>query len=195
MDQREQLMTTLTKEQGRKLLVYARAVLAKSLGEEVEVPSLTGEEFTSLRGTFVTLKKNGQLRGCIGNIEPVRTMAEGVEANVLNAAFNDSRFPPLGAAELEDVDISVSILSPALPLVYEGAADLLGILRVGVDGVILRYGNNQATFLPQVWEQLQDAEEFLAHLSLKAGLARDGWKNEGIEIFTYQVENFAEESR
>jgi len=192
MDQREQLMTTLTEEQGRKLLEYARTVLAKSLGEGVEVPLLAGEIFSSLRGTFVTLKKGGQLRGCIGNIEPVRTIAEGVEANVLNAAFNDSRFPPLGAAELEDVDISVSILSPALPLAYDGAEELLEKLRVGVDGVILRYGNNQATFLPQVWEQLHDSEEFLAHLSLKAGLARDAWKNESIEIFTYQVENFTE---
>lgn len=188
-------MTTLTEEQGRKLLHFARAVLAKKMGEEVEDPSLTGEVFTSFRGTFVTLKKDGQLRGCIGNIEPAGTIAEGVEANVLNAAFNDSRFPRLSAAELEDVNISVSILSPALPLAFEGAEDLLEKLRVGVDGVILRYGNNQATFLPQVWEQLQDAEEFLAHLSLKAGLARDSWKNENIELFIYQVENFAEGSR
>ena len=89
----EKLMATLTEEQGHALLRFARAVLTKQLGGEIEISTLTEETFDSFRGTFVTLKKDGQLRGCIGNIEPVRTITEGVEANVLNAAFNDSRFP------------------------------------------------------------------------------------------------------
>ena len=103
--------------------------------------------------------------------------------------------PPLNITELEEVDISVSILSPAVPLEYEDTGDLLRKLQIGVDGVILRYGNNQATFLPQVWEQLGAAEDFMAHLSLKAGLPKDAWRNEGVEVYTYQVENFAEASR
>lgn len=188
-------MATLTRDQGYALLHFARAVLAKQLEVEVEVSPLSGEVFATYRGTFVTLKKDGQLRGCIGNIEPVKTIAEGVEANVLSAAFHDSRFPPLHITELKDIAISISILSPAVPLEYEDAGDLLGKLRTGVDGVILRYGNRQATFLPQVWEQLGKAEDFMAHLSLKAGLAKDAWRNEGVEVYTYQVENFAEASR
>ena len=185
-------MATLTAEQGRELLRFARAVLAKKLGREMATPTLEDTRYTAQRGVFVTLKKDGQLRGCIGNIEPVRTVAEGVEVNTVNAAFNDSRFQPLLATEFERVAISISILSPAVPLDYEDAENLLGKLRIGVDGVILRYGNNQATFLPQVWEQLEEAETFMEHLSTKAGLAKDGWRNEGVEVYTYQVENFAE---
>lgn len=185
-------MSTLTEDHGRKLLVFARAVLAQKLGREKDIPSLAENVFTSHRGIFVTLKKDDQLRGCIGNIEPVWTIAEGLKMNVLNAAFNDSRFPPLEAEELEHVEISISILSPALPLDYTSAEELLQKLQVGVDGVILRLGNNQATFLPQVWEQLEDKEEFMAHLSLKAGLARDSWKSESIEVHTYQVVGFTE---
>jgi len=149
----------------------------------------------NLGGIFVTLKQAGQLRGCIGNIEPDRSIKEGVAANVISAAFHDSRFAPLSREELERVDISISILTEPQPLRYTDAEELCSRLQKGVDGVILRCGHNSATFLPQVWDQLPDAEQFLSHLSLKAGMSKDAWKNENIDISTYQVQSFAEDEK
>lgn len=183
----------ITKEQGKELLHYSRAVLKRRFNQNYQVPQLDDQAFATLSGTFVTLKIRGELRGCIGNIEPVRTILEGVEANSISAAFHDSRFAPLTRDELERAHISISVLTPAKPLEYSDAKDLLAQLRRGVDGVILRHGRASATFLPQVWEQLQSPEAFLSHLCNKAGLPQDIWQREKVEIEIYQAQNFAEE--
>ncbi len=100
--------------------------------------------------------------------------------------------PPLKPAELDRVDIEVSILTEPYPLEYRDSKDLLAKLRVNVDGVILRKGSASATFLPQVWEQLPRPEEFLSHLCMKAGLSADTWRESHLEVLTYQVQYFEE---
>jgi len=186
-------MSVITGEQGKTLLKYARSVLANQLDKVIQISPPDDPAFENLRGIFVTLKQAGNLRGCIGNIEPVRTIKEGVAANAVSAAFHDTRFTPLSREELERVNISISILTEPEPLIYNDVEELCTKLQKGVDGVILRCGHNSATFLPQVWEQLPDPQLFLSHLSLKSGMSKDAWKSENIEISTYQVQNFAED--
>ena len=135
---------------------------------------------------------DGGLRGCIGHIIPQESLIEGIRVNAINAAFRDPRFKPLSKKEWEKVEIEISILTEPGPLEYADAADLLRKLRPGIDGVIIKKGHNQATFLPQVWEQLPDKKEFLTHLCLKAGLVGNEWKKEKLEIQIYQVQAFEE---
>ena len=186
-------MVNISKDHGRELLLLARNTIARRLGKSGESPHESHAEFLQKRGTFVTLKKDGRLRGCIGNIDPVYSIEDGIKNNAISAAFNDHRFSPLSEDELQDLDISVSILTPAIQLNFTDAADLCAQLRPGIDGVILRSGGASATFLPQVWEQLPEAEQFLSHLCQKAGMAENAWKGGDVEISVYQVQNFAEE--
>ncbi|HOJ15372.1 MAG TPA: AmmeMemoRadiSam system protein A, partial [Deltaproteobacteria bacterium] len=130
----------------------------------------------------------GRLRGCIGTLEARESILEGIRRNAINAAFKDPRFPPLGKDELARVRIEVSVLTEPKPLPYKDPDDLVRKLRPGVDGVIIRKGWATATFLPQVWEQLEDPREFLSHLCLKAGLDAQAWERGGLEVETYQVQ-------
>ena len=142
--------------------------------------------------TFVTIKKQGRLRGCIGNLLPNGTVWDGVRQNTINAALHDPRFAPLGITELDQVTISISILSRPQPLIYSDKDDLLSKLHVDVDGVIIQKGAAQATFLPQVWAQLPDPEQFLEHLCLKAGLPQTAWHQSDLNVYTYQAQYFNE---
>lgn len=188
-------MTSLTKEQGTELVAIARNAIGLKLGLTEGRLSSDDPALQEKGGTFVTLKKDNMLRGCIGNIEPVGPVIDSVRENAVNAAFNDFRFSPLSVEEFSKTRISVSVLTPAVPLSYEDGDDLTAKLRPGVDGVILRAGRNSATFLPQVWEQLPDPNDFLDHLSLKAGVAREVWRTGEAEILLYQVQDFKEENR
>jgi AmmeMemoRadiSam system protein A len=185
-------MAAITEDLGNALLRYARSVLTNQFDKGKEVFILDDPAFDNLGGVFVTLKKADNLRGCIGNIEPIRSIKEGVAANVVSAAFHDTRFAPLSYQELDQIHISISILTEPKPLVFNDVDELCSSLQKGIDGVILRCGTSSATFLPQVWEQLADAELFLSHLSLKAGMSKDAWKSKNIDISTYQVQSFAE---
>ena len=185
----------LTEEEGKYLLSVARKTIEERLtGQEGQGPSeaLQSPKFHEKRGTFVTLTENGALRGCIGHIIPQESMIEGVRENAINAAFRDPRFSPLSESEWKRVKVEISILTDSTPLDYTDAVDLLNRLRPGIDGLIIKKGFNQATFLPQVWEQLPDKKEFLRHLCLKAGLDRDAWKNDKLEVLVYQVQAFEE---
>lgn len=188
-------MREFTEKQGELLLSYARAVLAEKLGRPGNIPQLEGSAFNVDRGVFVTLKLAGALRGCIGNIEPVRSVADGVAANTVNAALHDHRFDPLTAGELDRVEISISILTQPEKLYFNDSEELCRSLNIGVDGVILKRGSASATFLPQVWEQLPNTETFLSHLCLKAGIPRDTWKSGDVDIHTYRVQHFGEREK
>jgi AmmeMemoRadiSam system protein A len=186
----------LTEEEGRHLLSIARRTIEKKLFHQEEEPSSDRRElpkYDEKRGTFVTLTIEGGLRGCIGHIVPQERLIEGVRINAINAAFRDPRFRPLTPKEWEKVRIEVSILTEPVPLQYSDAEDLLRKLRPGKDGVILKKGFHQATFLPQVWEQLPDVKEFLMQLCHKAGLNGDAWKKERLDVSTYQVQAFHEQ--
>jgi AmmeMemoRadiSam system protein A len=184
----------LTEEQGRMLLRLARDTIAEKMGKKLEERSeVVDPALQTERGTFVTLKIGGQLRGCIGNLEPVGSIHEAIRRNALNAAFHDHRFPELSTEELAKVHIEVSILTRPQPLTYRDGADLIARLRPGIDGVILRLGHYGATFLPQVWEQFSRVEEFLAHLCSKAGLSETAWQDSHPEVAIYQVQCFEED--
>jgi AmmeMemoRadiSam system protein A len=185
----------LNSRQGEMLLKLARQTLEQQFRKE-KISLEPDEPALSIKAAaFVTLKIDGKLRGCIGNLEPVGALWEGIRDNAINAAFNDHRFSPLTPDELSAVQLDISVLSQPTPLEYQGAEDLLKKLRPGIDGVILRDGPRGATFLPQVWQQLPSAEQFLGHLCLKAGLPQESWRQKNLEIQTYQVQCFEEEER
>ncbi|MBI2236798.1 MAG: AmmeMemoRadiSam system protein B [Magnetospirillum sp.] len=124
---------------------------------------------------FVTLKKGGALRGCIGSPTAWRPLAEDIADNAHKAALDDRRFPPVKADELASLSLSVSVLTPPVPMSFTGEADMLEQLRPRVDGLIIEDGGRRALFLPSVWEQLPDKRGFLEHLKAKAGMAPGHW--------------------
>ncbi|MBW1846006.1 MAG: AmmeMemoRadiSam system protein A [Deltaproteobacteria bacterium] len=187
-------MTSLRGEDKITLLKLARSVIKSAIDKNVKVirPETATPELNNKKGCFVTLHKKGALRGCIGTIEPVKSLIAAVEDNALNAAFRDPRFPSLTVNELSDVDLEISVLSPPTVLEYQDHEDLKNKLKPGVHGVILSKDWRSATFLPQVWEQLPDIEVFLGHLCQKAGMADSCWMDKDIVIKVYEVEYFSE---
>jgi len=185
----------LSEDEGNYLLSLARTTIKTSLSNadqpQIDWKDLP-EKFQQQMGTFVTITIDENLRGCIGHIIPRETVVEGIRENAINAAFRDPRFPPLTEKEFDEVKIEISILTPPRELSYTDAEDLLNKLRPGVDGVIIKKGYQEATFLPQVWDQLPDKQEFLSHLCMKAGLSYDSWRKEKLQISTYQVQAFEE---
>lgn len=191
-----------TEQQGGRLLKLARMSIAEKLGIEMDEKDqiflkkeFAGAPFQKKRGVFVTLLIDGKLKGCIGNLEPEGTVVEGVRQNALNAAFEDPRFSPLRPEELERVQIEVSILTKPVPLEYTDKDDLLSGITPYSDGLIIGKGNKKATFLPQVWDQVSEPEEFLSHLCRKAGLPADQWKKGDLEVRVYRVESFEEQGK
>jgi AmmeMemoRadiSam system protein A len=185
----------LTQEEKQKLLTLARQALEQAVRGH-PLPALDDSNLTpTLRAdgaSFVTLTVHGNLRGCIGALEPYQPLAQDVREHAIAAALDDYRFPPVQENELAKIDIEVSRLTQPMPLEYSNADDLLAKLRPGVDGVILRDGIRRATFLPQVWEKVADKEEFLSHLCLKMGAPSDLWKRKHLDVLVYQVEEFHE---
>ncbi len=140
---------------------------------------------------FVTLVRHGKLRGCIGSLLAHRKLLDDVKANAKAAAFLDPRFEPLTATEFKSTLVEISLLSAAEPIAFAGEAEAIAQLRPNVDGIILEVGQHRGTFLPQVWEQIPDPREFLAHLKRKAGLALDFWA-EDIRLSRYTVSKWKE---
>ncbi len=124
---------------------------------------------------FVTLKKNGDLRGCIGSPQAHRPLVEDVVQNAYRAAFTDPRFPKLEADERENIEISISVLSPAVPMTFDNEEDFLDQLRPGIDGLIIEDMGLRSLFLPSVWSQLPGKKDFVGRLKLKAGMTQDHW--------------------
>ncbi len=141
--------------------------------------------------TFVTLHRAGELRGCIGSLEPYRPLEHDVRANALAAAFRDPRFGPVAAHEFEALEIEVSLIGAAQPLAARDEPEAHRRLRPHVDGVILEWRGRRATFLPQVWEQLGRPDDFLRALKRKAGLAADFWAAD-LRLHRYEVRKFKE---
>lgn len=168
------------------LLKYARRTLEQIFATEtVPLPRSLGSMAEVKRGAFVTLRKGGELRGCIGSMTDDRPLGTVVGAMALQAAFNDPRFPPLTESELKEVEIEISVLTPFRKV--KGADEIV----LSRDGVIIRKGNRQAVFLPQVaTETGWDKETFLDQLCYKAGLMSGDWKD--AQLFTFQADVFSE---
>ena len=142
---------------------------------------------------FVTLNEHNRLRGCIGSIIAHQPLIDDVIHNAKAAAFSDPRFSPLRKEELDKISLEVSLLTPPKELPYTTIADLKQKIRPGIDGVILRLGNHQATYLPSVWEDLPDFDLFFSTLCQKAGLPSNCLEAHPV-IYTYQAEKITEDS-
>ncbi len=185
----------LTPQEKELLLKLARQALHEGVGGAQPEPLELAELPEVLRqpgATFVTLTRQGELRGCVGTLEAYQPLAEDVREHALAAALADYRFPPVSPAEVPELEIEISRLTQPEPLEYKNGEDLLKRLRPGVDGVILRDGPRRATFLPQVWEKLPDVAQFLDHLCAKMGAEPGAWRYRKMKVFTYQVEEFHE---
>ncbi|NPA03398.1 MAG: AmmeMemoRadiSam system protein A [Epsilonproteobacteria bacterium] len=141
---------------------------------------------------FVTINERSSLRGCIGSLVPYRPLIDDIIQNAKAAAFQDPRFPPLTPQEFDKITIEISLLGEPKPLEYKDIEDLKRKIRPGIDGVVLKLDGKQATFLPQVWEDLKDFDQFFAHLCLKAGLPPNCLEYHP-QIYVYQVEKFEEQ--
>lgn len=142
------------------------------------------------RASFVTLKHGATLRGCIGTLDARASLVESIADNAYAAAFNDPRFPPTGASELEDLTIGISVLSPLEEVAVTSEQDLLDQLIPGEAGWVLQDTGNRGTFLPSVWTSLSVPADFLRQLKIKAGLAPDHWSNT-LQIWRYRTDSFA----
>lgn len=188
----------LTEKDKTILLKEARQVIELAV-KKMNLPELHLANYSSILqqkgAAFVTLTENGQLRGCIGTLEAYQPLILDVRAHAIDAALEDYRFPPVQSSELSKIRIEISRLTPPHPFEYREPEDLINGLRKGVDGVILRDGFHRATFLPQVWEQLPNPEDFLSHLCAKMGSDPSLWKTKRLDVQIYQVEEFSEIER
>ncbi len=185
----------LSDAEGRLLLELARRTIAVQLGleqKQTTEPGSLSPLLAAHRGTFVTLKKAGDLRGCIGSLTADQPLIENVRVNAINAAFHDPRFTPLTAEEWHQIQIEISVLTSPRRLDYASGEDLAARIKPHVDGIVISKDYASSTFLPQVWKQLSRPQDFLAHLCLKAGLAADAWRQGDLEVKTYQVQSFKE---
>jgi AmmeMemoRadiSam system protein A len=173
-------------DRGATLVHIAREAIARDAQPALEgLASWLREPGAS----FVTLKLDGELRGCIGSVEPHRPLALDVAHNARAAAFQDPRFDPVSPAEIPRLGVEVSVLSPREPFEAASESDALARLRPQVDGLYLEFGAMRATFLPQVWESLPDPADFLGELRRKAGLPPGFWHRD-IKLSRYTVEKF-----
>lgn len=183
----------MSEDKGKILLAIARAAISRALG----IPQTADESapwLTEPAACFVTLTQYGELRGCIGSLEAHRSLLDDLKSNAVSAALHDPRFMPLDEAELGIARIEISLLTPALPMEFVSEADALAQLRPNIDGVIFEFRHYRSTFLPQVWEQLPEPVQFMAHLKRKAGLPENFW-NEEIKLSRYSVTKFIEDNQ
>ena len=178
------------------MMVAAKAIqntLAKKGPLRINLASFP-KELQDHGACFVTLNKDGKLRGCIGSIQAWRPLVTDVAENACKAAFQDTRFPNLSAQELTDSDISlhISVLSPQSPMSFSSEEDLVSQLRPGVDGIVLVEGKKRGVFLPVVWESLPEPQKFLNHLKRKAGLPEDYW-SDTLQAFRYATRGVSSE--
>ncbi len=180
-----------TEEQGRKLLSIARENILHYLThhemlstDNMDIPS----EFQEKRGVFVTLKRHGDLRGCIGYPEPVYPLIAALLDSSVSAAVRDPRFPPVTAEEMSDIEVEVTVLTKP-----EEVVPAPENVKVGEDGLIVEKGIFKGILLPQVpveWEW--DAEEFLCQTCVKAGLPPDCWLDKETTVYKFQGQIFSE---
>jgi len=180
---------TLSLEMKSELLAHARKSIADHLknGRVTPLPMSQRLEFNQPAAVFVTLTENGQLRGCIGSMEPHAALADAVNYYAVSAALKDSRFPPVTRNELAKIKIEISVLSPLKP------AHSYSEVEPRRHGVYVKKGSRSGTYLPQVWEHFNTREEFLSSLCLeKAGLDANAWKEKSTALFIYTVDSFEE---
>jgi AmmeMemoRadiSam system protein A len=175
----------------RALLDVAHASIEHGIrhGRALRVdPTAYPEALREVRATFVTLYREGRLRGCVGTLEARQPLVADVAESAWGAAFRDPRFEGLRHGELAGLEISISVLGSLEPLRAASEAELVARLRPGVDGLLLREGPRRGTLLPAVWRHVSDARDFVREVKRKAGLPEDHW-SVALEAFRYEVES------
>lgn len=188
---------TLTRHERELLLDIAEAAIIRGfLGAPPRMPpgAKLPEALRAQVGVFVTLSVGEQLNGCIGSIDGTEELGRRVARHAWSAAFADPRLPRLRRCQYDNLHIEVSVLSPAVPLPAASRHQLLGELRLGLDGLIVAAGSRRGVFLPDVWEQLPDPDAFLGHLLHKAGIPADSWPDEML-AWRFTTEKFGREAR
>ncbi|ALG66533.1 AmmeMemoRadiSam system protein A [Beggiatoa leptomitoformis] len=183
--------TSFTEQQQKILLSVAREAIQQRLatGKAVAISPDTFEPaLQAVRASFVTLMLKGNLRGCIGTLIASQSVISDVAYHAQAAAFHDPRFPPVTNNEFSLLDIHISVLNPAEPLIFNSEAMLLQQLRPHIDGLIFEVAGHKATFLPSVWESLPTPDVFLRQLKQKAGLPADFW-SDSVKAQRYTVES------
>ncbi len=178
--------------QQAELLAVARAAIMGRLGgaRAAAPPACAeGPPLDAPGASFVTLTTHGRLRGCCGSIEPSRVLLDDVWLNAQRTAFEDPRFPPLGPEEAPGAMLDISVLGPLETLEVDSEQALIEVLRPGVDGLLMVYGNHRATFLPKVWRTLPEPVVFLAHLKRKMGVPVDFW-DAALVLRRYDTQEF-----
>ena len=177
-----------------RLLAIAREAIRRGLDDNEDWSPANDELSPLLRqpgATFVTLRRHGELLGCIGTMEPRRALADDVAVNARGAAFADPRLPAVTIADFDTMTVKVSVLGPLVPLDVTSIAELTGQVQIGVDGLLIVAGRRRATFLPSVWEQVGDAPSFLGLLWQKAGLRAGEWPRR-LKVFRYRTIEFGD---
>jgi AmmeMemoRadiSam system protein A len=174
---------------GRMLVAIAREAIEAEPSAQYGPLEWQEEWLRATGASFVTLRDAGELRGCIGTVDPHRALGDDVAHNAHAAAYRDPRFPPVRTAQRAGLEVEVSVLSPRAPIAAPTEAELAAVLRPGVDGIVLEYEGHRATFLPQVWESLPDPIDFLAELRRKARLPARFW-HPRMQVSRYTVEKF-----
>jgi AmmeMemoRadiSam system protein A len=177
----------------RALLEAARRSLEQSVRMRAAAPFPMASyppAITVWRSSFVTLMIGNQLRGCCGRLEAERPLVEDVWHNAYAAGFSDPRFQPLASAELEDLEIEISVLTPLEPLAVRSHAELLAALTPGKHGLVLASQGERVTFIPHVWEGLPDAARFVRELRRKAGWPDEGWEPD-LAAWRFEAESIA----
>lgn len=189
-------MLSMNKVEQDFLLKLARKSIEHYLNHSSQLgisdSDLPSKELLTKQACFVTLTKDGQLRGCVGHLEPMQPLYKDVIENATAAAFFDTRFLPVTIGELPEIRIEISILSEPKNISYQTIEQLIKLLSDTRPGVIIQRGIFKATFLPQVWEELSSPEDFLSNLCLKAGLSTNDWKGDNFKVFIYTVLAFQE---
>lgn len=172
------------------LLTIAKKSIFNGLknGEPLSVDLMKySETLRQIRAVFVTLEIEKHLQGCIGTLQALEPLVQATAHYAFEAAFKDPRFPPVTSLEAEKLEIALSVLNPAEPMIFASEQDLIEQLRPNIDGLILIEKRYSSTFLPSVWSQLQNPKEFLKHLKIKAGLPHNYW-SDTIQIKRYTTE-------
>jgi len=183
-----------TEAEGKILVKIAKSTIQKWFTREPkDISPETAKKFSEKLGVFVTLKINGELRGCIGFTEPRFPLIDGIQRTALLAAFQDPRFPPLREEEVEKLEVEVSVLTEPTLIVVKKPDDYLNIIKIGRDGLILEYGGCSGLLLPQVpVEEKWSVKEFLDYTCMKAGVPSETWKSPECEIYSFQAQIFHE---
>lgn len=183
-------------EEGRKLVRLAREAIEIYLknGTKPETPEDISQKLTENRGVFVTLNKNGDLRGCIGRPLPSQSLAEGLIESSISAATQDPRFPELSIDELDDITVEVSVLTPPEKIEVDDPKNYPKEIEIGKDGLIVSCDGRTGLLLPQVpCDHNWDSEDFLRQTCVKAGVSPDSWLRDDIEIEKFSAQIFKEE--